>query len=64
MNARQFEKWLRKTHDIQSFNKKGTGHKVLVNPANGRRSELPMHGGGKQLGTGLMHKIKKDLGIA
>ena len=27
------------------------------------KSELPMHGGSKQLGTGLINKIKKDLGL-
>jgi mRNA interferase HicA len=28
-----------------------------------RKSELPMHGGNKQLGTGLIEKIKKDLDL-
>jgi len=28
-----------------------------------RFSVLPMHGGQKQLGTGLIAKIKKDLGL-
>jgi len=28
-----------------------------------RRSQLPMHGQGKELGTGLVEKIKKDLGL-
>lgn len=28
-----------------------------------RRSVLPMHGSGKEIGTGLAEKIKKDLGI-
>jgi mRNA interferase HicA len=26
-------------------------------------SVLPMHGSGKELGTGLVKKIKKDLGL-
>jgi mRNA interferase HicA len=26
-------------------------------------SVLPMHGSGKELGTGLVNKIKKDLGL-
>jgi len=26
-------------------------------------SQLPMHGGSKELGTGLVNKIKKDLGL-
>lgn len=41
----------------------GTGHKILRNPANGRTSEIPTHGGAKQLGTGLRNKIMKDLGL-
>ena len=28
-----------------------------------RKSVLPMHGSGKELGTGLVNKIKKDLGL-
>ena len=28
-----------------------------------RFSTLPMHGSGKELGTGLVQKIKKDLGL-
>jgi mRNA interferase HicA len=54
---------LRRKYSIESSTKKGTGHKELFNLANGRRSQLPMHGGGKQLGTGLMNKILKDLGL-
>lgn len=62
MNASQFERSLRK-QNIEVATKKGTGHKALLNPANGKTSILPTHGGKKQLGTGLMEKIKKDLGI-
>jgi mRNA interferase HicA len=63
MTPRQFEKKLRKEHGIESNPKRGTGHRELFNPKNGRRSQIPMHGGGKQLGTGLMNKILKDLGL-
>lgn len=63
MNARQFLKALRKEAKIDDFPKKGTGHLILVNRANGKISELPMHGGRKQLGTGLMNAIKKQLGL-
>lgn len=28
-----------------------------------RRSQIPMHGSRKELGTGLVNKIKKDLGL-
>lgn len=63
MNANQFERYLRKHYGILSSPKPGTGHKILVNPANGMRSELPMHGGRQQLGTRLRAKILKDLGL-
>ena len=63
MNANQFERFLRRNHSIQSRTVPATGHKELFNPANNRRSTLPMHGGRKQLNKGLMQKIKKDLGI-
>lgn len=28
-----------------------------------RKSQLPMHGSSKELGIGLVNKIKKDLGL-
>ncbi|WP_299441149.1 type II toxin-antitoxin system HicA family toxin [uncultured Rhodospira sp.] len=62
MNADQFERWLRK-QGIEVRDKKGTGHKFLLNPANGKTSQIPTHGGRKQLKTGLMEGIKKDLGL-
>ena len=63
MSPRQFERYLRRQFGIEATTKRGTGHKNLVNPSNGKRSQLPMHGGGKQLGSGLMNKILKDLGL-
>ena len=62
MNASQFGRWLRK-QGIEISNEGKGGHKALKNPANGKRSVLPTHGGAKQLGTGLMEAIKKDLGL-
>ena len=62
MNASQFARWL-KARGVEVISKKGTGHRRLVNPANGRRSEMPWHGGSKQLKPGLMAKIRKDLGL-
>jgi mRNA interferase HicA len=63
MTPKQFENWLRKEHGIESDTKRGTGHKALLNPKNGKHSQLPMHGGGKQLGKGLINKILNDLGL-
>lgn len=62
MNSSQFERWLRK-QGIVASNLKGTGHKRLTNPANGRTTMLPTHGSQKQIGKGLREKIKKDLGL-
>jgi mRNA interferase HicA len=60
MNSNQFRAWLKKqgcTFDT----KRVTGH-VIVRLGD-RKSELPMHGGNKELGKGLVEKIKKDLGL-
>lgn len=62
MNSRQFERYLKK-QGIEVRKKSNTSHKLLRNPANGRESELPTHGGNQQLKTGLMEAIKKQLGL-
>ena len=41
--------------------KGGSGHVTVIR--GDRTSQVPMHGGKKELGTGLVHKIKRDLGI-
>ena len=41
--------------------KGGSGH--LTVRLGDRTSQLPMHGGGKELGRGLVAKTKKDLGL-
>lgn len=61
MNSDQFRRYLAKqgcTFEASS----GKGGHILVR-REGRTSVLPTHGGAKQLGTGLMNKIKKDLGL-
>ena len=40
----------------------GSGH--LTIRLGDRTSQLPMHGGRKELGRALVAKIKKDLGLA
>lgn len=62
MNASQLGRKLRKLGIVVS-RKKGTSHRDLYNPTNGKYSQLPTHGGRKQLGTGLIQKIYKDLGL-
>ncbi len=41
--------------------KGGSGHVTVIR--GDRRSQLPMHGKGKELGGGLINKVKKDLGL-
>jgi mRNA interferase HicA len=39
----------------------GSGHLTVT--LGDKTSQLPMHGKSKELGTGLVNKIKKDLGL-
>lgn len=59
MNSGQFRRYLSKQGC--SFEPGKGGH--LIVRRGGRMSILPQHGGKKQLGTGLMKAIRKDLGI-
>ena len=61
MNAREFRRWLSRRGCTFHTHKGGSGH-VTVRRGN-RTSQLPMHGGRKELGRGLVAKIKKDLGL-
>ena len=59
MNSSQFKRYL--ASEGCSFEPGKGGHLIV---RRGRlMSVLPMHGGSKQLGTGLMRKIKKDLDL-
>jgi len=58
MKTNEFRRWL--AQQGATF-KSGKGSHVKVY-LNGRLSVLPMHGS-KELGKGLMEKIKKDLGL-
>ena len=46
-----------------TFETKKGGSVHLVIRRGNRKSELPMHGGRKELGTGLVNAIKKQLGL-
>jgi mRNA interferase HicA len=59
VNSSQFKRWL--ARQGCTFEPAKGGH-VWVK-LNGRKTILPMHGGSKQLGTGLINAIKKDLGL-
>ena len=59
MTSNQFKRWL--AQQGCTFESGKGGHLIV------RRGELmsvlPMHGSSKELGTGLVNKIKKDLGL-
>ena len=58
MNSNQFRRYLRS--EGCTF-EEGARHTIVRR--GDKVSALPRHGGSKQLGTGLMRQIKKDLGI-
>jgi mRNA interferase HicA len=62
MTAKELKKWLRRQGCEFEGKRGGSGHLIVINPANGRRSELPMHSR-KDLGTGLVRAIKSQLGL-
>lgn len=59
MTSAQFKRWLSR-HGCTFEPGKG-GH--LIVKLGGLRSVLPMHGSRKELGMGLVNKIKKDLDL-
>jgi mRNA interferase HicA len=61
MNSNQFKAWLRQQGCTFETKLGRSGH--LIVRLGSRKTDLPMHGGGKELGTGLVSKIKKDLGL-
>ncbi len=59
MTSRQLKRWL--SRQGCTF-EPGKGGHLIVRRGN-LWSVLPMHGSNKELGTGLVNKIKKDLGL-
>ncbi len=59
MTSNQFKRWLAR-HGC-TFEPGHGGH--LIVRRGSRWSVLPMHGSSKELGTGLVQKIKKQLGL-
>ena len=41
----------------------GGSHEIRINPANNRRTSIPTHGN-RDLATGMLHGIRRDLGIS
>lgn len=61
MNSKEFQRWLKKQGCTFETHKGGSGH--LTVKRGDRRTEMPVHGSRKELGKGLLNKIKKDLGL-
>ena len=61
MNANELRRWLKKRGCTFHSHKGGSGH--LSVPLGERTSQLPIHGSRRELGTKLVAKIKKDLGL-
>jgi mRNA interferase HicA len=61
VNSGEFKRWLARQGCTFEAKKAGSGH-LIVRRA-GRKSELPIHSARKELGIGLINKIKKDLGL-
>jgi mRNA interferase HicA len=61
MNSRELKKYLAAQGCTFETHRGGSGHITVRRGA--RKTQLPMHGSGKQLGTELVNKILKDLGL-
>lgn len=61
MNSAELKRWLAKQGCTFETHKGGSGHMTVK--LGDKKSQLPIHGAGKELGTGLVNKIKKDLGL-
>lgn len=61
MTTQEFKRWLAARGCTFESHKGGSGHLTVI--LGDKVSQLPMHGKGKELGTGLVNKIKKDLGL-
>jgi len=61
VNANELKKWLAARGCTFESHRGGSGH--LTVRRGERTSQLPIHGSRKELGTGLVKKIKKDLDL-
>ena len=61
MNAQELRRLLAARGCTFEIHKGGSGH--LTVRRGDRKSQLPVHGSRKELGTGLVNKILKDLGL-
>jgi len=61
MNSKELKKLLKKHGCSFESHRGGSGHLTVI--LGQRRSQLPIHGGRKELPRGLVAKILKDLGL-
>jgi mRNA interferase HicA len=61
MNASELKRFLARQGCTFESHRGGSGH--LTVRRGDRTSQLPMHGSSKELGTKLVNKILKDLGL-
>ena len=61
MNSAELVKWLKKQGCTFEDNRGGSGHRTAI--LNGRTTQVPIHGSRKELSKGLVHGVKKDLGL-
>ena len=61
MNAQELKRYLARQGCTFDTHRGGSGH-ITVRRGE-RKSYLPMHGSRKQLGTSLVNKILKELGL-
>ena len=61
MNSAELKKLL-KRHGCTFDAKRGKGGHITVH-LDDKKTVMPVHGAKKELGKGLVHKIKKDLGL-
>jgi mRNA interferase HicA len=61
MNAQELKRLLAEKGCKFETHRGGSGH--LTVRRGDRKTQLPMHGKQKELGTGLVNKILKDLGL-
>lgn len=62
MTSAEFLRWLRKEGCVVE-KERGRGGHVMVTRGS-RKTFVPTHGSSRELGTGLVKKIKRDLGLA
>jgi len=61
MNSKELKKFLKEQGCSFTNHKGGSGH--ITVELNNKKTQLPMHGSRKELGTRLVNKILKDLDL-